>query len=62
MTPDIPDRVADAGFAVSAASFGITLASSVQVIQIVAGCVAIAAGTMAFIYHFMKWRKERDQK
>ena len=53
------DRVADNATVVSALAAGISIASTLAILQIVAALVAIAAGTMAFIYHFTNWKQSK---
>lgn len=49
-------RVADAGAATSIALFGVSLATWNEIVQIIAGLVAIFAGLAAGAYHISKWR------
>ncbi len=50
----LADRTADGALAVSAIATGVSLAATLQVVQIVAGCVAILSGICASYYYIRK--------
>lgn len=48
------DRAADGAVALTAVATGVSLAATLQVVQIVAGCVAIVSGLCAAYYYIRK--------
>ena len=55
-------RVADVGAGISIGGFGLTLHSANEVIQIIAGLVAIIAGIAAFVFHIKRIQAIKKDK